>query len=83
MAQGSYGEVKIFDDFLGPDNDLTWGTGTVKVGDVGFVSVNEGSFEWLIDEPGGIVAITTDTGDNDNAALYAGRFQPSDGGMTM
>lgn len=71
--------LEVFDDFLAPDNDLTWGTGTVKVGNFGFVSVNEGSFEWTIDEPGGIVAITTDTGDNDNAALMAGAFRPADG----
>jgi hypothetical protein len=83
MAQGSFGEVKVWDDFLGPDNDLTWGTGTVKVGNVGFVSVNEGSFEWTVDEPGGILAITTDTGDDDNAALMAGTFSPADGGMEM
>lgn len=78
---GSYGLIEIFDDFLGPDNDLTWGTGTVKVGNWGFVSVNEGSFEWTVDEPGGIVAITTDTADNDNAALIAGSFKLADGGV--
>ena len=78
-----HGRLLVEDDFLAPDNDLTWGTGTVKVGNFGFVSVNEGSFEWTIDEPGGIVAITTDTADNDNAALMAGTFKPADGGMEM
>lgn len=81
MAQGSFGELEIFDDFLGPDQDLTWGTGGVKVGNFGFTSVNEGSFEWTVDEPGGIVAITTDTGDDDNACLYAGTFNAADGGV--
>ena len=83
MPQGSYGRIRVWDDFLGPDNDLTYGSGTVKVGNFGFVSVNEGSFEWTIDEPGGIVAITLDTADNDNAALMAGTFKPSDGGKIM
>ena len=83
MPQGGYGRIRVWDDFLGPDNDLTYGSGTVKVGNFGFVSENEGSFEWTIDEPGGIVAITLDTADNDNAALFAGTFKPSDGGMTM
>ena len=83
MPQSQFGRTRIFDDFLGPDNDLTWGSGTVKVGNFGFVSVNEGSFEWTVDEPGGIVAVTTDTGDNDNAALFAGTFQPSLGGCVM
>lgn len=80
-AIGGYGKVRVWDDFLGPDNDLTWGTGTVKVGNFGFVSVNEGTYEWTVDEPGGILAITTDTGDNDNACLMAGTFKPADGGM--
>lgn len=79
MAQSEHGEIRVWDDFLAPDNDLTWGTGTVKVGNVGFVSVNEGSFEWTIDEPGGIVAVTTDTADNDNGAFIAGTFRPADG----
>jgi hypothetical protein len=79
MPQGSLGQISIFDDFLGPDNDLTWGTGTVRLGRFGFVSVNEGSFEWTVDEPGGIVAITTDTGDDDNAVVMAGTFKPADG----
>ena len=83
MPQSQYGKVRVWDDFLGPDNDLTWGTGTVKVGNFGFVSVNEGSFEWTIDEPGGIVAITTDVGNDDNAALMAGTYKPADGGMLM
>ena len=83
MPQGSYGKIRVWDDFVGPDNDLSWGSGTVKVGNFGFVSVNEGSFEWTIDEPGGIVAITTDTGDNDNAALIAGTFKPSNGGVQL
>ena len=83
MPQGSFGEIRVWDDFLGPDNDLTWGTGTVLVGNFGFVSVNEGSFEWTVDEPGGILAITSDTGDDDNAVLMAGTFKPADGGMQM
>lgn len=84
VTQGSYGEIKAGSDFLGPDNDLTWGTGTIHIDGVGFVSVNEGTLEWTVDEPGGILAITTDTGDNDNAALFLGTFQPSvNGPVTM
>lgn len=83
MTQSSFGEIKVWDDFVAPDNDLSWGAGTVKVGNFGFVSVNEGTFEWTVDEPGGIVGITTDTADNDNAALMAGAFRPADGGVVM
>ena len=49
MPQSAYGWTRVWDDFLGPDNDLTWGTGTVKVGNFGFVSVDEGTYEWTID----------------------------------
>ena len=88
MPQSEYGVIEVWDDFLGPDNDLTWGLGTVKVGNLGFVSVNAsgsnlGTFEWTVDEPGGIVAITTHATDNDNAALMAGTFRPADGGIIM
>lgn len=83
MPQSEFGKVTVWDDFLAPDNDLTWGTGTIKVGNWGFVSVNEGTLEWTVDEPGGIVAFTTDTGDNDNAVLMAGTYKPADGGMRM
>lgn len=77
VTQGSYGMMKFGSDFLGPDNDLTWGTGTVHIDGLGFVSVNEGSFEWTVDEGNGILAITTDVGDDDNAVLMAGTFIPS------
>jgi len=83
MPQSMFGKTRIFDDFLGPDNDLTWGAGTVKVGNFGFVSDEEGTFEWTVDEPGGVVAFTTDTGDDDNAVLFGGTFQPSLGGCEM
>ena len=77
VTQGSFGELKVWDDFLAPDDDLTWGTGGVKVGNFGFVSDDEGSFEWTVDEANGIVAITTDVGDDDSACLKASVFTPS------
>jgi len=77
VTQGSFGELKAWSDFLGPDNDLTWGAGTVHIDGWGSVSVNEGTYEWTVDEGNGIIAFTTDTGDNDNVALMAGAFTPS------
>ncbi len=77
VCQGSFGKLEVWDDFLGPDNDLTWGASGVKVGNFGFVSVNEGTFEWTVDEANGVLAITTDTGDDDNAVLMAGAFTPN------
>ena len=89
MSRGTFGELKVFEDFLNFEDDIAaagvatgivFGAGFVSVGDVGLVSVGEGSLAWTIDEPGGILAITTDTGDNDNACLIAGPFRPADGG---
>ena len=78
ICQGNVGaEVEIFDHFLAPDNDLTWGTGTVQVSRFGFVSDDEGSFEWTVDEANGVLAITTDVGDNDSAVLMAGTLIPN------
>jgi hypothetical protein len=77
ICQSEFGKLAWGSDFLAPDNDLTWGTGTVHIDGLGFVSVNEGSFEWTVDEGNGVLAITTDTGDNDNAVLMAGAFVPS------
>jgi hypothetical protein len=82
-CQGSLGRLRICEDFLGPDNDLTWGTGTVQVGQLGFVSVNEGSFEWMSDEANGVIAVTTDTGDNDNACFMVGPFIPAVNGALI
>lgn len=92
MPQSQYGKTRVFEDFLnfedniaatGVATGIVFGTGFVSVGDVGLVSVNEGSLAWTIDEPNGVLAITTDTGDNDNAALISGRYQPSLGGCAM
>lgn len=90
MARGMWkAEIRVEEDFLhfedniaatGVAASIVWGTGYVSVGNVGLVSVNEGSLAWTIDEPGGILAITTDTADDDNACLIAGRFEPGDGG---
>lgn len=86
MATGK-GRIKFDNDFTADFTDVVWGTGTLVNGGfgggVGFCSVNEGSFASTVDEDGGILAITTDTGDNDNAVLMAGPFKPSIGAVQM
>lgn len=80
------GKILFDNDFTGIYNDVVWGSGTLVAllgGGIGFTSVNEGSFASTVDESGGILAITTDTADNDNAALIAGKFAPADGTLTM
>lgn len=87
MAQGSYGRVKFFNDFTAPPGGITTGVPDALFnnlgGGVGLIGVNEGVLALLADEPGGVLQITTDTGDNDNQALVAGVFKPADGGMFM
>jgi hypothetical protein len=88
MPSGSFGKLglgngPVGSDFLAPDNDYTWPSGTGHIDGVAFVSVNEGTIEWTVDEPGGVVAFTTDTADNDNVAMCIGTFRPTDGGCWM
>ena len=89
MPHSQFGRIRVFEDFQNFEDNIAatglataivWGTGWVSVGGVGLVSVNEGSLAWTIDEPGGILALTTDTGDDDNACLIAGRYTPAIGG---
>jgi hypothetical protein len=80
------GRIKWGSDFTGIYDSIVWGAGSLVAtldGSVGFTSVNEGSFASTVDETGGVLAITTDTGDNDNAALIAGKFSPRDGKMVV
>ena len=82
---GSFGRLRVFEDFLGLGTDnAAWDeTGLGSIGNIAFTSVNEGSFAHTVDEPGGILAVTTDTADDDNWAGYVGVFKPSDGGCVM
>lgn len=85
MSQGP-GRIHFGSDFVGIYDSIVWGAASLVAtldGSVGFTSVNEGSFASTVDETGGVLAITTDTGDNDNAALIAGKFSPRDGKMVM
>ena len=80
------GEITVWSDFTGILNDVAWGTGTLVAPlaeGIGFTSDDEGSFASTVDEPGGILAITTDTGDDDSAVLFAGPFFARDGGCSM
>ena len=78
-----HGKIVKGNDFLGIYDSVVWGATNLVAGDglggVGFASVNEGSFASTVDESGGVLAVTTDTGDNDNAVLLLGKFAPRDG----
>ena len=87
MGQGTFGKVTAFNHFTAPPGGITTGVPdalyTNLGGGVGLIGVNEGVLALTIDEPGGILDILTDTGDNDNHALVAGAYKPADGGMEM
>lgn len=80
---GSRGNIEVFDDFMGFDSDKTWATGGFNVGKFHVWSVNEGSIEETVDETGGVVAFTLDTGDDDNVAITTGKLCPADGNMAI
>lgn len=82
VCQGSLGRITAFADFTGIYDSVAWGATNLVSGDTwgtgwGFASVNEGSFASTVDEANGVLAITTDTGDNDNCVLIGPRMQPS------
>ena len=84
MAVGSLGPVRFFNDFTFMlDSMVPAATGENLGGGVGLVGVNEGVLDTTNDESGGVLDITTDTGDNDNQVLVSGVFVPSEGGMWM
>ena len=87
MGIGSFGRVRVFEDFLGmagvsagaaPATDVV-----SRIGQLSFVGVAEGTTTMTVDEPGGILALSTTGTDNDNACIFAGPFKPSDGGVVM
>lgn len=85
---GANGRIPFGSDFTGIYDSVVWGSGNLVSGDtwgagLGFTSVNEGSFASTVDESGGVLAITSDTADNDNGFIIAGKFAPRDGIMWL
>src|SRR3990167_2313360 len=81
---GEWGRLEAKNDFLDPLGDVTWGTGQVHLGGgIFMVSVNEGTINQVVDESGGVAQFLTDTADDDNICLLAGKFDPSQGGAVM
>lgn len=87
MGIGSFGRIRVFEDFLGmagvsagaaPATDVV-----SRIGQLSFVGVNEGTTTMLVDEPGGVLSMTTSGNDNDNCCIFAGPFVPADGGVVM
>lgn len=84
MGFGNFGRIVAESDFLGGYEDITWAATSVDIeGGWYIVSVNEGTIQKVVDEPGGVIQFLTDTADNDNVALISGPFKPADGGVEM
>ena len=85
MPRGNFGEIRAFNDFTGTQGTLpVWNATSVDLtGGWGLYSVNEGTINDVKDEEGGVIQFLTDTGDNDNAAIVAGPFKPSNGGCVI
>ena len=81
--QGQKNTIYFGSDFGGHPPDVWPTTGTLVGENLGFASVNEGSIANTVDESGGVWAVTTDTGDNDNAVFFSGTYRPLDGRMTL
>jgi len=81
---GSFGRIRVFEDFLGSNvNEDPVATFNNLSGSLGTIAVATGTAVNVVDEPGGIISLTTGATDNDNAAIYAGVFKPADGGCVM
>jgi predicted secreted protein len=85
MGQGTFGRIRFGNDFTSPPGGVATGVPDALFnplgGGIGLIGVNEGVLALTADEPGGVIDITTDTGDNDNHFLAAGTFAPQNGGM--
>lgn len=79
VYHGTVGDFRDCEDFVGGIGQVTWGAGVGVLGKLHYTSVNEGSFAITTDESGGVIAVTTDTADNDNWFGFVGMFKPSDG----
>ena len=86
MPQGSFGEIRAFNDFTALASDVTLVAGVNDLpGGNGWaaISENEGTVAEIVDESGGVIQFTTDTADNDNVVLIAGKFDPSKGPVSF
>jgi len=86
MPVGNFGRVKAWNDFtaippIAAADTVPLANGSLLGGGWSLHGENEGTVTSLADEPGGVLSLVTDTGDNDNIAVSAGVWQPADGGM--
>ncbi len=79
---GIFGRISEFQDFMGGYEDITWASTSTDLKHGWYmVSVNDGTIQKVVDEPGGVVQFLTATADNDNVVLLSGPYRPADGGI--
>jgi len=88
MPQGSFGRVRAWNDFtaippISAADTVALANGSLLGGGWALCGVNEGTVIAVVDEPGGVLSLTTDTADNDSHWISAGCWSPADGGMKM
>lgn len=78
---GSFGRIRVFEEFLAAPDVTTGGTTALtRVCNLTQLAVGAPTLAQTVDEPGGILSISTGNTDDNNCVLYAGPFKPSDGG---
>ena len=86
IHMGSFGRIRIFEDFLSRYDTTAEPTTTfTEFGNIAAISVSagDGTTVSTVDEPGGVVSVTTHSGDDDNVALHVAPFKPADGGCII
>ncbi len=86
MAGSSFGRIRAWNDFtaippIDAADTVPLANGSVLGGGWSLHGVNEGTVIAIVDEPGGVIQVTTDTADNDNNFISAGTWVPANGGM--
>jgi len=81
---GTFGRIRVFEDFLGAPDVTTGGTTALtRVNGLTQLAVGAPTLAQIVDEPGGVLSITTGNTNDDNVVLYAGPFKPADGGCVI
>lgn len=84
MPQGQFGRITALQDFNGSFEDVTWASTSTDLGEGWFmVSVNDGTIQKVVDEPGGVIQFLTAATDDDNVTLLSGPYRPTDGGVIL
>lgn len=80
VVQGSYGKLKVFEDFLGIGAPTGGTTAGVPIGQVIQYADVAPTISKVVDEEGGVLSLVTAATDNECNLLMAGTFKPSLGG---